>query len=885
MNTRYRLYAGYIILAIFALTALMLALEPCMLWRDRLLYQSTSTELLNADGFLFLQNTPDFDMACIHGHNYSSELCLHGKKNDLTVARNIRYRSFGGSSDFAVSSLVQDAGSNTLHALFYQSAHTLIHGSAVIDSAGINLHTQQFYRHPAWDEIVAQKPKTLEGYAVSFSVSRTQTTPVIIKHRDKEISISVSFAASDQIERYNPITAENPLAIHRKIQAELHDLLGISIETSDIIELIHYSRFLEYYSDEATESYTDSVKRFMQARILGLLDANEDGVADLLICIDAKPFICSTVLCLSGADNEIIWQHNLNGVLKSEYLIRDIDDDGKEELLLSMYSSNYAASYDYRKNMPLGFADRSYIIAFDHAGRQLSLLKDDDCIIGSPGFNQYKMVWVKGSNAILLGTNTMFDRNPKHMLRYLPSTRNVDTLDVQFTNIVALQKRPGAPVELFDMTTHQLNRITLNDQFQEIKRDTIELPKRISSILPEMITIAGRQYYVTTGSLQLINSAFNSIHDLQFHQIGSAVIEKGNLYFIAQDFGQNVLYMITFAPNHQINPNFIVLVLIELLIALILLLLVQHIRMPLSTGNGSYFILYRVFGFIYFWRLRGRLQSYYHFPKHLALDKSVPFKMFDDIASDYSQIYSSNLILFKYDVFEVQTSDEMVIFQRISHDAKNQVMLLKLLADGFELDTKNIDDPALQEFMTEVRSTIDVLSNAMVTLSKFSHINRLFLESVSIHEVISQAMVRFASLPQFDNFEYLSENHDYCVSADKSLLEIAFRNIISNAFGAINETQKITLKITAKHTRCNIIISNPCKSIEINEDQLYTIGYSTKADGSGLGIPIAKAIIEKHDGSFDISCSDDMFVVTIALPIFETGRKPFAQNTCLTFGF
>jgi nitrogen-specific signal transduction histidine kinase len=71
----------------------------------------------------------------------------------------------------------------------------------------------------------------------------------------------------------------------------------------------------------------------------------------------------------------------------------------------------------------------------------------------------------------------------------------------------------------------------------------------------------------------------------------------------------------------------------------------------------------------------------------------------------------------------------------------------------------------------------------------------------------------------------------------------------------------------------------------MHEDQLYTIGYSTKENGSGLGIPIAKAIIEKHEGSLDIQCLRDMFMVTIALPVHEETKRPTSQKSCLIFGF
>jgi signal transduction histidine kinase len=884
MKKKYQLHIGYVIIAIFTITTLLVVLKPHIMWRDKMLYRFSSNELLNADGFVFV-TTSAYDLVCVHGHDHSSELFLYSIDQDASVVRDVGYSSFGSNGEASVASLAHDAESSTLHTLFYQNTNQLIHGVATIDSTGFALHTQPVYLHPAWDAIVQQRPKNISGNTLLYTVDREQTLPVSIRRDGNPITISVSFTASDQLERYNPLAADTPLLIHQEIAHELTKRTGLAFSIEEIIEVIHYSRFLEFYHKDAFEYATPGAHGFMQARILGMVDANEDGVDDLIICIDSRPFISSTILCVDGNTSEMLWHKALCGLLKDEYTFADIDDDGIDELLLSMYASNHPPAYDYLTNPPLGAPDRAYVICFDHTGKERSLLNDSGCITGPQGFNQYRMLWLRDRKELLLGTNAMFDRNPKHLLSYSPSTRQLDTLQVSFTNLVAIQQRPGAPVELFDMTTHQLSRITVNAYLQEIERQTVKLNKRIRGILPEMIEIAGKSYYVTTGALQLINSSFSTIHDLDFHQTGDIKIQDNTLYFIAQDFGDNILYAVHFAANRQINPNFILLLLIEILGILVLLLLVQHIRMPLSTGNGSYFILYSFLGCVYYWRLRGRLQSFYRLPKHLSFDKSVAFKMFDDIARDYSQIYRRNLILFEYDVYQVQKSDEMIIFQRISHDAKNQVMLLKLLADEFERTTADRADSAIQDFVAHIQPTIDDLSNAMITLSKFSHINRLYLESVSIHEVLSKAMIKFANHPHFDCIETQSPDTDMVLCADKSLLEIALTNLIANALEAISVYQHIDLQVTAHKEMCTVTISNPCDCSIMHEDQLYTIGYSTKENGSGLGIPIAKAIIEKHEGSLDIQCLRDMFMVTIALPVHEETKRPTSQKSCLIFGF
>ena len=97
-------------------------------------------------------------------------------------------------------------------------------------------------------------------------------------------------------------------------------------------------------------------------------------------------------------------------------------------------------------------------------------------------------------------------------------------------------------------------------------------------------------------------------------------------------------------------------------------------------------------------------------------------------------------------------------------------------------------------------------------------------------------------------------------------MEIAFRNLLNNALEAITEKDKIKIEISDIHENAIIEIKNLCSIPPYDQEKFYQIGFSTKEAGSGLGIPISKTIIEKHDGTLSISCENNEFIVTVMLP-------------------
>jgi len=82
----------------------------------------------------------------------------------------------------------------------------------------------------------------------------------------------------------------------------------------------------------------------------------------------------------------------------------------------------------------------------------------------------------------------------------------------------------------------------------------------------------------------------------------------------------------------------------------------------------------------------------------------------------------------------------------------------------------------------------------------------------------------------------------------------ALVNLIANAIDASDKNKIVSIGLNADKTIATIIISDNGSGMEKNVlEEIFVPFYTKKRDGTGLGLPIVKKIIEGHQGNIRIS--------------------------------
>jgi signal transduction histidine kinase len=97
-------------------------------------------------------------------------------------------------------------------------------------------------------------------------------------------------------------------------------------------------------------------------------------------------------------------------------------------------------------------------------------------------------------------------------------------------------------------------------------------------------------------------------------------------------------------------------------------------------------------------------------------------------------------------------------------------------------------------------------------------------------------------------------------------------NLIMNAIQAMNYKGTLTIAATTKNKHVCVEVSDTGAGIPAeNLDKIFTPFFTTKAmgEGSGLGLHIVRQIVEKHQGSIEVSSQPGRTVFIVTIPLLE----------------
>lgn len=138
----------------------------------------------------------------------------------------------------------------------------------------------------------------------------------------------------------------------------------------------------------------------------------------------------------------------------------------------------------------------------------------------------------------------------------------------------------------------------------------------------------------------------------------------------------------------------------------------------------------------------------------------------------------------------------------------------------------------------------------------------------------------------FEYFEVLAEEKGISleltgkckpVRGDRSMVRQALSNFVSNAIRYTPEGGRVQVSLKTEGDNALIRIENPGPDIPQEYlpklfDRFYQTDPSRQGEGIGLGLAIAKSIVDIHDGAIEVSSSGGTTVFSISLPIAAPGQ-------------
>ena len=197
---------------------------------------------------------------------------------------------------------------------------------------------------------------------------------------------------------------------------------------------------------------------------------------------------------------------------------------------------------------------------------------------------------------------------------------------------------------------------------------------------------------------------------------------------------------------------------------------------------------------------------------------------------------------------------------RLVHDTKNPLSVLVVQIELMRLNNKNPTEKDLEGYkrMDDAISKIEYLLNNSLDFVRTKSLN---LSRHSLKRIIESAVDHMV-LP--DKIIVNKPENDVTIICDEKQLEILFSNIFTNAVHAVGDMGYV--KIGIKDEYDFIVIefedSGPGVPDEIKE-KIFDPLFTTKQQGTGLGLASCKKIIEQHHGNISIMNNPTRFFINI----------------------
>jgi len=204
----------------------------------------------------------------------------------------------------------------------------------------------------------------------------------------------------------------------------------------------------------------------------------------------------------------------------------------------------------------------------------------------------------------------------------------------------------------------------------------------------------------------------------------------------------------------------------------------------------------------------------------------------------------------------------------VGHELRNPLGVIKNASYYLNLMLKDAE-PRITETLQILEKEVVNSENIISSLLDYAYPKSPLRVKVDLGDLLEQALREIPLPPDIEVNVQLDKALPN-IPADPNQLSQVFRNIIINAVQAMPEGGKLTLATqTASPGQIDVSITDTGAGIpKENTERIFEPLFTTKAKGIGLGLAIARLLVEAHNGSLLLQSGPGQgSVFTIRLPL------------------
>lgn len=216
----------------------------------------------------------------------------------------------------------------------------------------------------------------------------------------------------------------------------------------------------------------------------------------------------------------------------------------------------------------------------------------------------------------------------------------------------------------------------------------------------------------------------------------------------------------------------------------------------------------------------------------------------------------------------------------ISHQLKTPLTSTQVLLDNLN-DNPDMDYSTRKKFIYEALNQVNGMSWMIVSMLKLSRIDAGVVEfnneNISINKIIEEAVGNLEVIAEIKNvnIEKNIDNRnedelnksDIYIKGDYNWNREALQNIIKNAIEHSNDKGTVKINITDNDVYTAVYITNRGEKLSDKQQKQIFERYYSEAkyedNSMGIGLPLAKAVVEKQGGYISVESDDEETVFIV----------------------
>jgi two-component system, LuxR family, sensor kinase FixL len=202
----------------------------------------------------------------------------------------------------------------------------------------------------------------------------------------------------------------------------------------------------------------------------------------------------------------------------------------------------------------------------------------------------------------------------------------------------------------------------------------------------------------------------------------------------------------------------------------------------------------------------------------------------------------------------------------VAHEVKNPIAGIRGALQV--ITTRMPADQRDRTVLLDIITRLDALNRIVQDMLMFARPRALRNEPLSLGDLMSDTVSLIERDPNMLNLK-IGVSGSAQISGDREMLQVVFQNILMNAAQAMEGQGRIEVTITQTDSRCRVTVADrgPGMPEDVRE-RAFDAFFTTKHRGTGLGLPIARRVVEAHGGTIQVDVPPEGgTTISVELPL------------------